>query len=126
MDPLLTPKFVADRSEGAVTEERAGLQVRVDEAIALGQTLAPCLLRESLPTYKRTLAVGILADALIRLYKRLDSGVDERVEQQQAGPFSTSVDTRQREGLPLLTRAEQAQLRRLCRRKPGTIRLRVP
>lgn len=129
LSDLLTPQFVAARSDGALEDDDPRLPVRIDEAIALAYQLAPCLqydgVTNTLPEHKFTLAAGILGDAIVRLLKRKDSTVDERYEAQQAGPFGLTVDTRQREGLPLLTRAETAQIDGLCSSRVRSILLRV-
>lgn len=124
MADLLTPTDVADRSNGALQADDPRLPARVADAVALAQELAPCLVRDGVPAHKAQVAKGILADAIVRLVKRQEANTDPALEQQTAGPFAMSVDTRQRDGLPLLTRAEEARVKTLCGRRAGSFRLR--
>lgn len=122
----LTPKEVADRSNGAITENDDRLEERIEEAVALLQEISPCLFRDGIAARKVTVAKGILKDALVRLLKREDSGDTGSYQSESAGPFSYSIDTRTRDGLPLLTRAEESRLKKLCgTRHAGSFHLRA-
>lgn len=111
MTVLLTLDDITSRWDGAFDPAQIDRATQLAEDVsAIALQAAPTLGSVTISLGALAAARAILAQAAIRALKS-DGG---QVSSESIGPFSVTMDTRNRDGWTLLTRAERAQLAALA------------